>query len=245
MWHARSERSMAEDPSCQATTTPAEPSGKGCATREGDREKQGMSEAKEKTCNPIHGMPPSSVKRAWSRHRASGDCLDPISQTFSLSEPCINAPVSFLVSIDSTLLSVESMEKFPLTLMVPAQAINSSSSLATCADLCLNLLRFVIIILESKSFCTIFLFTVISKNPVSPYYLWLLSTHSHLTISDYEHHHSQYLSHSTWCKAIAHDTFLCPFASPHKDMIRNNAAVDSDCHIQQNRNSILPAHFLQ
>lgn len=55
--HARSGGSMAEEPLCQATLSPAEPSGEGCATTGRARDKQrGMSEAKEKTHNPTHGM---------------------------------------------------------------------------------------------------------------------------------------------------------------------------------------------
>ena len=74
---------MAEEPLCQATLSTAEPSGEGCATTGGAREKQqGMSEAKEKTHNPTHDMSPSSVKRACCRHGVSGDCLDPISKIF-------------------------------------------------------------------------------------------------------------------------------------------------------------------
>lgn len=138
--------------------------------------------------------------------------------------------------------------------MVPAQAINSSSSLATCADLCLNFLGFVIILLESKSFCAIFLFIAVSKNPVSLHYLWLSSIHSHLNMADYEHHYSYRDPHSislTQPDARPLLTTLSsrPFASPHKDMIRNDAAVDlknyPGCHIQQNGNSVLPARFLQ
>lgn len=126
--------------------------------------------------------------------------------------------------------------------MVPAQAMNSSSSPAICADLCLNFLGVVIILLESKSFCAIFLFTVVSKNSVSLYYLWLSSTNSHLHITDYEHPHSYKDPHGTFLTQSDVRPWLtifssCSFASPHKDMIRNNAAVDlknyPDCHIQQ------------
>lgn len=74
---------MTEEPLRQATLSPAKPPGEGCATAGQAKGKQpGLSEAREKTHNPIHGMPPSSVKRACCRHGASGDCLDPISKTF-------------------------------------------------------------------------------------------------------------------------------------------------------------------
>lgn len=81
--HAGSGDSTAEEPLSQATLSPAEPSGEGCASMGGAREKQqSMSEAKEKTHNPTHGMSPSSVKRACCRDGVFGDCLDPISETF-------------------------------------------------------------------------------------------------------------------------------------------------------------------
>ena len=136
--------------------------------------------------------------------------------------------------------------------MVPAQAINSSSSPATSADLCLNFFGFVIILLESKSFCAIFLFAVVSKNPFSLYYLWLSSIHSHLSIADYELHHSDKDHHRISLSQPDARLLLtvlssCPFASPRKDMIRNNAAVDlknsADRHIQQNGNRVLRHTF--
>lgn len=137
--------------------------------------------------------------------------------------------------------------------MVPAQAINSSSSLATSADLYLNFLGFVIILLESKSFCAIFLFTVVSKNPISLYYLWLSSIHSHLNITDYELLHPYKDPHDISltepdARPLLTTLSSCPFVSPHKDMMRNNAAVDlknyPDCHSQQMEIASWPA-FLQ
>lgn len=149
---------LCEELLCQVILTLVETSVESCTTQR-VRAKQTISEAEEKNTIP-------TLRYVCCRHGSLVTALIPPLKHLKYVRVIYKCSSLLFSKQDSVLLSVKSTENFPLTLMVSSQAINSSSSLATCADLFLNFLGFVIILLESKSFCAIFLFTVVSKNPL-------------------------------------------------------------------------------